>query len=399
MAGRIRTIKPEILDDELAANLSDAAWRLWVSSWLLADDHADCRSGEKYLAASVWQDTSRDVAKPLAELISKGFVEPYSVDGQRYFRIRGWAKHQRIDNAGKPRMPTPDEDDGEWKQALAPLFAESHARLRKSPRPAALPASSPEIPLARAPAHDRGETTTPITNTTSTPTASDDRARSWFDEQDQGQLVEVPVDAKLPPEWRAIAETNYTVSDIDQVFAEFVAWYRAKGQLQRRWLEMWKLWLGRKQGDQRKQRERDAQAGNRQESYARAKAADEDVARRAAEARKRVPAAPPNPYADAPPVDPGAALGALLGKWSNGPDAVSRETAAQPSTLIIGTSDPAVTVASVAQAHELLGPGDMLGVTDDVIEHPPEPNPVIPVAESEQPADDFPPTADERRPA
>src|SRR6185312_11839658 len=98
MSGRIRSIKPEILDDEVAAGLSDAAWRLWVSLWVLADDHGNVRAGEKYLAAQVWQDTSRDVATPLLELVEKGRLHPYSVGGQRYVEIHAWDKHQRVDN-------------------------------------------------------------------------------------------------------------------------------------------------------------------------------------------------------------------------------------------------------------------------------------------------------------
>ena len=54
MAGRIRSIKPELLEDEKAAALSDAAWRLFVSSWLLADDYGCFRAGPRYLAALVW---------------------------------------------------------------------------------------------------------------------------------------------------------------------------------------------------------------------------------------------------------------------------------------------------------------------------------------------------------
>jgi hypothetical protein len=176
MAGRIRSIKPELLDDELAAGLSDAAWRLWISSWLLADDYGNARAGEKYLAAQVWHDTSKKVARPLGELIEKGFVEPYSCDGQRYVHIRGWTKHQRIDNAGKARMPAPDSDDGEWKQALGDILAKSRRQNRESPRVADVPASSREIPLARAPAHSGGQTTTPIS--IPTPTPEGDRARA-----------------------------------------------------------------------------------------------------------------------------------------------------------------------------------------------------------------------------
>lgn len=140
MAGRIRSIKPEVLDDELAAGLSDAAWRLWVSSWVLADDYGNVRAGSKYLAANVWQDTSRDVEAAVQELIDKGRWERYAVKGQRYVHIHAWDKHQRVDNAGKARVPTQVEDDGTWDQGVTPILAEN---LRSSPKVAESSAKAP----------------------------------------------------------------------------------------------------------------------------------------------------------------------------------------------------------------------------------------------------------------
>ncbi len=132
MSGRIRSIKPEVLEDEIASSLSDSAWRLWVSSWLLADDHGNFRAGSRYLAASVWQNTSMDVIPPLCELISSGLIMVYSANGQRYGHISGWIKHQRIDNAGKPRVPTPNDTNSTRDQTLTARFAESLGDSRQS---------------------------------------------------------------------------------------------------------------------------------------------------------------------------------------------------------------------------------------------------------------------------
>lgn len=157
MSGRIRTIKPEVLDDEVAAGLSDAAWRLWVSSWVLADDYGNVRAGSKYLGAQVWQDSGRDVESTLAELISSGLVSPYAVHGQRYVHIAGWEKHQRVDNAGKRRVPPPESDDGTWNRGLTVRFAESSANVEGDPHVVAetLVGNPTESPLARAPAQAR----------------------------------------------------------------------------------------------------------------------------------------------------------------------------------------------------------------------------------------------------
>src|SRR5437660_1273531 len=98
MAGRIRSIKPEVIEDEAAASLSDGAWRLWISMWTTADDFGNTRAGDRFLAAHVWQDTS---AKKLAfarecliELAARGFVTAFEQHEQRYCSISGWSKHQ-----------------------------------------------------------------------------------------------------------------------------------------------------------------------------------------------------------------------------------------------------------------------------------------------------------------
>ena len=131
MAGRIRSIKPEILDDEVATDLSDTAWRLWVSSWLLADDHGRFRAAPRYLAAEVWQDTRRiaDAAAALDELARARLVRRYDVEGQAYAEIKpsGWKRHQRIDHPGAPRVPVPD----------AASYLDAEDRDRRGRRPSA----------------------------------------------------------------------------------------------------------------------------------------------------------------------------------------------------------------------------------------------------------------------
>lgn len=129
MAGRIRSIKPEVLDDEQAAALSDEAWRLWLSTWLLADDHGNCRAGDKYLAALVWQDTSRSKRIPavLRELQKSRRLVVYDNNGERYAHINNWKKHQRIDNAGKPRVPGHDHENSR-------TWDDSRGNLREPPR-------------------------------------------------------------------------------------------------------------------------------------------------------------------------------------------------------------------------------------------------------------------------
>lgn len=144
MAGRIRSIKPEVLEDEEAAGLSDGAWRLWISLWALADDHGNTRSSAKWLAGQVWWASGRShvaVEQLINELHQSKRIELYMVRGERYLHIRNWEKHQRIDNAGKNRVPLPSEGTPVVAMigGTPPTFAEIHGEL-----PLRSPTSDPE---------------------------------------------------------------------------------------------------------------------------------------------------------------------------------------------------------------------------------------------------------------
>lgn len=167
MAGRIRTVKPEVLDDEVASALSDTAWRLWVSAWVLADDDGRFRAGTRLLAADVWKDTGRqvDALTALVELASVGFVEVYELDGQRYARIKpkGWQAHQKISRPSPPRLPSPSDSavlrltSQDLSGELRRIQEESGGLRRNRER------SGGFLPRARAPS----STTTTTTTTTS----------------------------------------------------------------------------------------------------------------------------------------------------------------------------------------------------------------------------------------
>jgi hypothetical protein len=127
MSGRIRTIKPEILEDDKTAALTDAEWRLFVSAFLLADDHGNFRAspalvdGQVFWASRIIRES---VASLLESLASRGLISLYAVRGQPYAKINGWPKHQKVDKPGAPRMPS--IQDGEIINDLS-VF-ESHSR-------------------------------------------------------------------------------------------------------------------------------------------------------------------------------------------------------------------------------------------------------------------------------
>lgn len=107
MSGRIRTIKPEWLEDERLALASANARVMSIGLILLADDFGNGRAHPALLRSRVLPLASREeLFRALAEL-EGWFVSIYEQGGQQYFSIRNWGKHQRVDKPGKPRVPPP----------------------------------------------------------------------------------------------------------------------------------------------------------------------------------------------------------------------------------------------------------------------------------------------------
>ena len=110
MSGRIRTLKPEILDDERTAGLTHEAFRPFVGMVTLADDYGNLHGNEKKVEASVFwaRECLAGISRIVLELVEAELIDLYAVRNQTYVHLRGWSKHQRVDKPGKPRVPGPE---------------------------------------------------------------------------------------------------------------------------------------------------------------------------------------------------------------------------------------------------------------------------------------------------
>lgn len=168
MTGRIRTIKPEWLEDELLAGASNEARLLSVGLILMADDYGRGRANIATIAADVWrfamaQDDGAHAAKVLAmasrafrELLAIRFVIEYEVDRQRYFAIRNWNKHQKVDRPSKPRIPAPSE-------AETPTKSDHRETLASVPREVGETLATPSRLTCTSDLRPVPATTTPTT--------------------------------------------------------------------------------------------------------------------------------------------------------------------------------------------------------------------------------------------
>jgi len=130
---RIRTIKPEILDDERTAALSSDAFRLFIGLISLADDYGNARGHLGFLEGHIfWAAPQPPNIKVAAwELERVGLVQSYVVRGQVYIAITSWAKHQRVDKPGPPRVPGPEtaERTGIFTEESFANHSSNHSRM------------------------------------------------------------------------------------------------------------------------------------------------------------------------------------------------------------------------------------------------------------------------------
>lgn len=156
MPGRIRSLKPEILEDEKTASLSADAFRLFVASLLLADDHGNLRIAPKQLEGAVFWAQASGV--PVADLVHSladcGLWTVYTVRGQAYAHVTNWTKHQKVDHPGKPRVPGPSEGLATVSRDIRELLAPDLRPPISDPDP-----DHPHEPRTRAATAPNGQET------------------------------------------------------------------------------------------------------------------------------------------------------------------------------------------------------------------------------------------------
>jgi hypothetical protein len=221
--GRIRTLKPEILEDEKTAPLSDTAFRLFTSMVILSDDHGNVRCDVRWLSSQIWwaHESKPNVLLALIELCRATLIEVYGVRGGTYAHLRGWEKHQRIDNAGKCKVPRPDDADAN------PIQVDESISDK-------LAATRGEIPRTAAGREGKGEEGNGIgldgEAAAKTPPAKPDKRK-----------------CRIPSDWEPRPEEQQKARelgvDCEAESAQFRDHYTAKGEARADWDASFRTWL------------------------------------------------------------------------------------------------------------------------------------------------------------
>jgi hypothetical protein len=225
MSGRIRTVKPEWLEDSKMARLSDAERLLSIALLLVADDHGRGRAEPEFIASRAWvyhpQDGLLKAQEGLLRLSEVGFVTLYYVDGQRYFEIRNWTKHQKVNHPSAPRIPGSDQGvTVTYEQAKRP----SREPLETSREP-----QESLLPDLRSPITDQDLLPVRGANAESAPKPP--RAKP---------ATSVPADDRIT-EWCERWSIPVPSSNLEA--AKFVDHARTNGRTCKDWSAAWRNWL------------------------------------------------------------------------------------------------------------------------------------------------------------
>lgn len=112
---RIRSLKPDMWQDEQLGTVTIEAQALFVGLITQADDEGRLKGGAARMRALIWPyktalDTAR-VEEWLDELQSSDLLVRYENADRQYLALSGWSKHQRIDKPTPSEIPAPDDAD------------------------------------------------------------------------------------------------------------------------------------------------------------------------------------------------------------------------------------------------------------------------------------------------
>ena len=110
MRPRIRTLKPEVWEDESVGKLG--AWErlLFIGLITMADDEGRLRALPSAIAGHIFPYDDHPPVKILRWLDAirdTGLICRYSHDGVEYVQIKGWSSHQKINRPTPSALPAP----------------------------------------------------------------------------------------------------------------------------------------------------------------------------------------------------------------------------------------------------------------------------------------------------
>lgn len=126
---RSRNIKPGFFKNDLLADCQPLARILFAGLWCLADRRGRLEYRTKKIKAEILPYDNCNVEKLVSELSSRGFIQLYGVNGDKYLQITGFEKHQNCHiREADSTIPAPDKHGAKLVQA-----SDEHGRSHADP--------------------------------------------------------------------------------------------------------------------------------------------------------------------------------------------------------------------------------------------------------------------------
>ena len=105
---RIRTLKPDMWQDEKVGGLSRDARLLFIGLITMADDEGRLRGLPALILGHVFPydlDAAKKITSWLDEIAVSGLIERYEFGSTPYIQLVGWSKHQKITRPSPSEIP------------------------------------------------------------------------------------------------------------------------------------------------------------------------------------------------------------------------------------------------------------------------------------------------------
>jgi hypothetical protein len=136
---RSRMVKPEFWDDEKLATISRDARLTFVGMWTHSDDYGVVKGHPAWLKNKIYpyeEIRQLDFQKWLNELEKLVCILPFDSEGEKYYYIRAFTKHQVINRPSAQRNPEPPQniiDDSLNTHGI--LIDETETEVKPKPKP------------------------------------------------------------------------------------------------------------------------------------------------------------------------------------------------------------------------------------------------------------------------
>lgn len=106
---RIRTIKPQHVEDKELPNISLQAHLLWILSWCFSDDEGILEADPLFIKSKIFPRRTdirvEQVVQWLDQLVKARYIIPFTYNGEGYYLHRTFRTHQKIDRKQESKIP------------------------------------------------------------------------------------------------------------------------------------------------------------------------------------------------------------------------------------------------------------------------------------------------------